>query len=93
MPVAIRLQCIRDAAVLDVEDRGAAISDADRERLFDRFFRGSTAAGTQGLGLGLALVAEVVRWHHGSVALDRGADGGNVFRVTLPLLATHGGPA
>lgn len=86
MPISIRLQRLASTAVLEVEDRGRALGDEERQRLFERFFRGSTAAGTQGLGLGLSLVAEVARWHGGSVALDRAADGGTLFRVSLPAV-------
>jgi len=76
-------------ATLDVEDRGDGISDADRERIFQRFFRGATAAGTQGLGLGLSLVAEVARWHGGSVGVKKAAGGGSLFRVTFPLASAY----
>jgi len=73
------------AAVLSVSDHGPGISAADRERLFDRFFRGQTAAGTEGLGLGLALVAEVAQWHGGRVTVTDAAGGGTQFRFVLPL--------
>lgn len=83
--VTLRVYEARDAAVLEVEDRGPGISDVDRQRIFDRFFRGSTAAGTTGLGLGLAFVAEIARWHHGNVSVDAAPHGGSVFRVSMPL--------
>ena len=87
MPVTIRLRAENNDAVLEVEDRGRALDDRERARIFDRFVRGSTAAGTQGLGLGLSLVAEVARWHRGTVVLSRASDGGTLFRVTLPAAA------
>jgi signal transduction histidine kinase len=71
------------AAVIDVDDRGAGISADDRERIFQRFFRGSSAAGTQGLGLGLSFVAEVARWHSGSVSVESLPQGSR-FRVAIP---------
>ena len=76
-------------ATLDVEDRGGGIGDADRERIFQRFFRGATAAGTQGLGLGLSLVAEAARWHGGRVGVERAPSGGSLFRVTFPLASAY----
>lgn len=83
-PVDVTVSQTDGVAVLEVADRGPGIADEDRERIFDRFFRGSTAAGTEGLGLGLSLVAEVARWHGGSVAVERAEDGGAAFRFMLP---------
>jgi signal transduction histidine kinase len=71
-------------AVLEVQDRGPGIAVGDRERIFQRFVRGSSARGTEGLGLGLSLVAEVARWHGGRVSLEPVAEGGSRFRVVLP---------
>jgi two-component system OmpR family sensor kinase len=73
-------------AILEVEDRGPGIAEADRQRIFQRFVRGSSARGTEGLGLGLALVAEVARWHGGRVSLEQIAEGGSRFRVVLPAV-------
>lgn len=82
--VSVRVAKQGGAALLEVADRGPGIAPADRARVFDRFVRGATAAGTHGLGLGLSLVAEIARWHHGSVSLEEAAGGGALFRVTMP---------
>jgi signal transduction histidine kinase len=84
--ITIRVASDSGHAVLDVEDRGPGIAEADRERVFARFFRGRTAAGTRGLGLGLSLVGEIARWHGGTVSLDSPAEGGARFRIRLPLV-------
>lgn len=76
-------------AILEVEDRGPGIAEVDRERIFQRFVRGSSARGTEGLGLGLALVAEVARWHGGRVSLERIAEGGSRFQVALPRVTVE----
>ncbi len=86
-PVTIRMRASDGEAVIDVEDRGFGLTDIERERVFDRFFRASSAAGTQGLGLGLSLVAEVARWHGGRVVAESAASGGSRFRFILPLAA------
>jgi two-component system sensor histidine kinase MprB len=83
--VVVRSQ--NGSALLDVEDEGPGLSDSDRERVFQRFFRASSAAGTDGLGLGLALVAEIARWHGGSVSVERASNGGSSFRISFPLVS------
>ena len=83
-PVSIAVRHTDGEAVLEVEDRGPGIAAGDRERIFQRFVRGSSARGTEGLGLGLSLVAEVARWHGGRVSLEPVAAGGSRFRVVLP---------
>jgi signal transduction histidine kinase len=84
-PIAVTVRRESEQAIIEVEDRGRGISESDRQRIFDRFFRGSSAAGTAGLGLGLSLVAEVARWHRGSASVHEGAGGGALFRFALPL--------
>jgi len=83
--VTVRVARRGAEAVLEVEDRGAGISEMEREKIFGRFVRGTTAAGTNGLGLGLSLVAEIAKWHGGSAGLDSVQGGGSRFRITLPL--------
>jgi signal transduction histidine kinase len=83
-PVIVRVRGRDGGAVLEVEDRGPGITAAERSRIFDRFFRGTTAAGTQGLGLGLSFVSEIARWHGGSAEVDAADGGGSVFRVRFP---------
>ena len=82
--VLIRVLEREGAGILEVEDRGAGIPEVERGRMFERFVRGSSAAGTQGLGLGLSLVAEGARWHGGSVFVEAVEGGGSRFRVALP---------
>jgi signal transduction histidine kinase len=73
-----------------VEDQGAGVPGAERAKVFERFFRGSASgrrgAGS-GTGLGLALVAEHVRLHGGTVWVEDGQDGrGARFVVELPAV-------
>ncbi len=84
-PIRLGLRVEGPEAVLEVEDRGPGIPLAERSRIFGRFARGSTRGEAPGLGLGLALVAEVVDWHRGRVEVDDGSEGGSRFRVRLPL--------
>ena len=76
-----------ERAVLVVEDDGAGIDPADRERVFERFVRLDEARGRDagGTGLGLAIVRELVAAHGGTVAVDSSPLGGARFTVALPL--------
>jgi two-component system, OmpR family, sensor kinase len=71
--------------VLSVEDSGPGIAQADRERVFDRFYR---IAGTQasGSGLGLAIVRSIARLHGASLHLDQSQRlGGLRVQVRFPI--------
>jgi signal transduction histidine kinase len=85
LPVTVRVMRSGYDAVMVVEDRGPGIAAADRERIFQRFVRGETAAGTNGLGLGLSLVAEIARWHGGAAGVEAVSGGGSRFSIKLPL--------
>jgi len=69
-----------DAAVLRIDDAGPGIPVADRQRVFDRFYRRGEG-GETGSGLGLAIVRNVALVHGASVALDESPAGG--LRVTV----------
>ncbi|MEV4412037.1 HAMP domain-containing sensor histidine kinase [Catellatospora sp. NPDC049609] len=85
--VAVRVARLRGVHVLEVDDEGPGVSPADRDAIFDRFVRGRSAGArgdSEGTGLGLALVAQHVAAHGGTVhVLDR-PGGGARFRVELP---------
>lgn len=77
-----------DTAVLDVADSGRGIPLAERERVFDRFYRGEGATVT-GTGLGLAIVRTIAERHSGTVLiLDNPTGIGTLLRVRLPSLPT-----
>ncbi len=75
-------------AVLTVEDDGAGIPAADRDRVFERFVRldEARARDAGGSGLGLAIVREIVRAHGGDVRVDAVASGGARFVVVAAAL-------
>ena len=84
----IRVEADGDQARIAVEDRGPGVPESDRERIFERFYRGQQAPRTPqgGVGLGLSLVAEHVRLHGGNVRVEDGLDGGARFVVELPAV-------
>lgn len=71
--------------VLTVSDNGPGIPEAERERVFLRFFRLDDAGDHQGSGLGLSIVREIVHGHAGEITLGDGPDGrGLRVEVRLP---------
>lgn len=71
-------------AVLAVADNGPGIPEAERKRVFDRFFRGS-GAGPEGSGLGLSIVARIAELHHAQIRLLAGLEGhGLAIEVEFP---------
>jgi two-component system, OmpR family, sensor kinase len=74
--------------VVRVRDHGIGIPASDRERLFQRYFRGSNATGIAGTGVGLHLVAMVAALHQGEVSAESREGAGSTFVVRLPVTAT-----
>ena len=70
---------------LSVEDTGSGIPKELRERVFEPFFRVDKSRSRElgGVGLGLALVNEIVRVHDGSIYIKSGKTGGTIFEVTF----------
>ncbi|MBC2960834.1 HAMP domain-containing histidine kinase [Nocardioides deserti] len=84
--VALAVTDHGDAVELAVEDDGAGVPEADRERVFERFVRldDARARDAGGSGLGLAIVRETVAAHGGTVAVSGSSLGGARFVVRLP---------
>ncbi len=72
--------------MLEVIDDGPGVAEADRDRIFDAFYQGSTPQGglVRGTGIGLSVVREFVAAHGGTVELVPSESGGAHFRVRLP---------
>lgn len=70
---------------LSVEDTGSGIPEELKERVFEPFFRVDKSRSRElgGVGLGLALVREIVRVHEGSITVRSNPSGGTVFEVIL----------
>jgi signal transduction histidine kinase len=87
---SVSLRGVEDGVQIAVEDRGEGVPEEDREVIFGRFSRGGAAGrrgSIDGVGLGLALVAEHVNLHGGRVWVEGRADGeeGARFVVQLPV--------
>jgi len=75
--------------ILRVADTGIGIAEADRDRVFDRFFRSDSARSRDsgGAGLGLAITRWIVEGHGGSITLSSREGKGTTFEVRLPGMA------
>jgi two-component system phosphate regulon sensor histidine kinase PhoR len=91
--VSVRLEERRDLAVIRVSDDGPGIPVAELPRLTERFFRGGDpmTRETSGLGLGLALVADILLAHGTRLHVESGEGQGAEFSFSLEVLA-DGGP-
>jgi signal transduction histidine kinase len=81
----VQVRCRSGAAhiLLEVIDSGPGIAPADRERVFDRFYR-RAAAQESGTGLGLAIVKSIAQRHGALVSLDEAPGGGLLVTVSFP---------
>src|SRR4051812_27826245 len=90
--VDVRLETDDGTALLEVTDTGLGIPAGEQERLFERFFRSSTATGSAipGTGLGLTITKAIVERHGGRIEFESEEGIGTTFRVCLPLGAQRG---
>jgi signal transduction histidine kinase len=70
--------------VVSIRDHGIGIPETDRERVFERYFRGSNTSGIGGSGVGLSLVRSIVDLHKGSIQLESTEGRGSRFTLRLP---------
>lgn len=87
----IDLTAFANGTVLTVEvaDRGPGLSQADLDRVFEKFYRASNSRGRPGAGLGLAICRGIIELHGGQIEAENRPRGGTVVRFTLPLAATQ----
>lgn len=87
--VLVRLSRDGDAITIAVRNTGAYIPEDERERLFERFFRASTATTeVPGIGLGLTITKAIVEAHGGKIEAESEPSEGTTFRVRFPLPRT-----
>ncbi len=85
--VSVGVHTADGEAVLEVTDTGVGIAPSELDKVFTRFWRGSSAEGTEGSGIGLAVVAELVKAHDGRVEAANRPGGGATFTARFPLSA------
>lgn len=70
--------------IISVKDNGLGIPDDEKDRVFDRYYRGKLAVKFVGTGLGLPLAKHLLELQHGSLTLDNSAEQGCTFNLFLP---------
>jgi len=85
--VEMALSASEDAVTIRVRDHGLGIPQEQRDKIFERFYR---AAGPRqsvigGLGMGLYIVAEIVKHHGGTITVESAVGKGSTFTVIIPL--------
>ena len=83
--VSIRSRVTGSDAVIEIEDNGIGIPEADQKHLFERFFRAKNVINLQGTGLGLNIVKRYLDIMNGSISFKSVEHKGTTFTVTLPL--------
>jgi two-component system OmpR family sensor kinase len=85
-PVEVRALEDGKAVVMEVADSGAGIPSDDLPKIFEELYRGSNARGTEGSGLGLALVSRIIGLHGGQIEVRsrQMEPRGTVFTIRLP---------
>lgn len=83
--IQISLSYFKNVFQISVMDNGIGISDEDKNKIFDRFYRAEKSRSTKGhFGLGLSIAYEIVTAHHGTISVQDAPEKGSVFIVTLP---------
>ena len=82
--ITLSLAIHRDKFHIIVTDNGIGISDEDKKKIFDRFYRAEKSRSMKDhFGLGLSIAHEIVKAHGGSIAVSDAAGGGSCFTVVL----------
>ncbi len=83
-PIAIEAQLAGDELQLSVLDGGNGIPEEDVERVFEKFYRGASAGGAKGAGLGLSICKGFIEAHNGRIWVERRPQGGTEVKFTVP---------
>jgi len=86
--ISVHAEADGAAITVAVSDTGIGVPATEKERLFDRFFRASSAIveAVPGTGLGLAISKAIVDAHGGAIAVEDTPGGGTTFRLSFPLV-------
>ena len=85
--IKLSMSIIHDLLIICIEDDGNGIDDSEYKNIFEPFYRIDTARTREsgGFGLGLAIVSNTVKQHHGTIEAQRSELGGLLVKIQLPL--------
>ncbi|HZD59669.1 MAG TPA: sensor histidine kinase KdpD [Anaerolineae bacterium] len=83
--ISIAVRKEDEAIQVSIGDRGPGISEGDRDRVFDKFYRLYSPEHVSGTGLGLSICKGFIEVHGGHIWVDPAPEGGSVFTFTLPI--------
>ena len=83
--ILVRLECAGQEMGLSVADDGIGIAPEEQGKIFQRFYQADQSRMGSGTGLGLSMVAEIVRFHGGEISVESELGQGSCFRVMLKL--------
>lgn len=83
-PVTASIVPSNDGALIEVADRGRGVPEAEREEIFERYYRSPSTVTRPGTGIGLYLARLIVEQHAGWIKVGDRSEGGSVFKVWLP---------
>jgi two-component system, OmpR family, sensor histidine kinase KdpD len=91
-PIDVSIEAQEEQTLVSIADRGPGISLTERERIFDKFYRGDSYASgyNPGSGIGLAVCRGLVEAHGGRIRMEGREGGGALFHFTLPQDKTEG---
>ena len=85
--VALDVSACEGALCVRISNTGSEIPSEVQEKIFHKFYQADESHATQGNGIGLAIVAQIVKLHHGRIDVESG-NGTTVFTVSLPTKAS-----
>jgi len=85
-PLTVSAEFVESAVIINVVDRGPGLDDEERDRIFEKHYRGRAArAGIPGTGLGLSSAKSIVEAHGGEIWATSPPAGGAAFHISLPV--------
>ncbi len=86
-PIELAVELRGEHLYCSVRDFGPGLTDEDRERVFERFYRAQGTRNIAGTGLGLSIARALAQWHGGSLTVCNAEGGGALFTLVLPRSA------